>query len=127
MIRAAGIVLCSILCSFSPENSRAQFSRPVVILSGTIHRDPNHPVLVRVSVRERSDTTREVVASTCNRETGKYLVILQPGKEYYLHLQGESIQPADILIVTPNAQNKTIQMNRDLEVVYRDPLLFARQ
>jgi hypothetical protein len=96
------------------------FSRAVVVMSGTIHSDETgKPTSVKVSIREVGDTAREITQSTSNKETGKYLVVLQPGKKYWVHLEGDSILAKDELIDTPIVQ-QTQQLKRDFSVVLRE-------
>ena len=102
-------------------NLRAQtFSHAVVIMTGTVRSDETaRPTSVQVSIREVGDTAREITRSTSNRATGKYLVILQPAKEYWVHLEGDSILTKDVLISTPPV-TQTQELNRDFTVVLRE-------
>ncbi len=96
------------------------FSHAVVIMTGTVHSDDNaKPTSVKVSIRETGDTAREITCSTSNRETGKYLVILQPGKKYWVHLEGDSILTRDVLVATPDA-TQTEQLKQDFTVALRE-------
>jgi len=45
----------------------------------------------------------EITASTSNKESGNYLVILQANKKYWVHLEGQDIVAKDELIETPAA------------------------
>jgi hypothetical protein len=100
--------------------ARAQFSRAVVLMSGTIlSEESGLPTSVKVSVREAGDTAREITASTSNKETGKYLVVLQPGKKYWVHLESDSILTQDVLISTPPVA-QTEKLQQDFKVVLRE-------
>jgi hypothetical protein len=100
--------------------AQAQFSRAVVLMSGTVlSGETGTPTSVKVSVREAGDTAREITASTSNKETGKYLVILQPNKKYWVHLESDSIMTQDVLISTP-AVTQTEKLQQDFTVVLRE-------
>lgn len=120
---AGAAALVAISCTFTAFSGpvRAQaFSRPVIILSGIVRSsETDRPTSVKVSIREAGDTAREITESTSNKETGKYLVILQPEKKYWVHLEGDSILAQDVLISTPPA-NQTEQLNQDFSVALRD-------
>ena len=100
--------------------AKAQFSRPVVVMSGTVlSAESGKPTSVKVSVREAGDTAREITASNSNSETGKYLVVLQPGKKYWVHLESDSIMTQDVLVATPPV-NQTEKLQQDFTVVLRE-------
>ena len=119
--RAAALVAISLSFTAISSVLYAQaFSRPVIILSGIVRSsETERPTSVKVSIREAGDTAREITESTSNKETGKYLVILQPARKYWVHLEGDSIFPADVLISTPPA-DQTQQMTQDFSVGLRD-------
>ncbi|HEY3875289.1 MAG TPA: hypothetical protein VGM92_07410 [Candidatus Kapabacteria bacterium] len=120
--RTAGFAALAAIATFFYTNvGNAQtFSRAVVLVSGIIRSDETlQPTSVRVSVREIGDTAREITCSTSNRETGKYLVVLQPGKKYWVHLEGDSILTKDVQIETPDVQ-QTQQIKKDLDVTLRE-------
>jgi hypothetical protein len=121
-MKIAGVAaLAAISSIFVPNVGRSQtFSRAVVVMSGIVHSDESgKPTSVKVSVREAGDTAREITCSTSNKETGKYLVVLQPGKKYWVHLEGDSILAKDELVETPTVQ-QTQQLKRDFSVVMRE-------
>ena len=98
----------------------AQFSQPVVVLRGTvIAEETAKPTSVKVSIREVGDTAREITSSTSNSETGKYLVVLKPGKKYWVHMEGDTILTKDMMIETPVADH-TEQIQQDFTVVTRE-------
>lgn len=112
--------LAIILIATSGASVRAQLAHAVVVLKGTVRSEDNaKPTSVRVSVRVVGDTAREITSSTSNKETGKYLVILKPGKSYWVHLEGDSILTKDVLITTP-ASELTQQVEQDFTVVMRE-------
>jgi hypothetical protein len=118
----AGVAALAAIFSFiSPNAGQSQtFSRAVIVMSGTVHSDETgKPTSVKVSIREVGDTAREITQSTSNRETGKYLVVLQPGKKYWVHLEGDSILTKDEMIDTPTVQ-QTQQLKRDFSVAMRE-------
>jgi hypothetical protein len=120
--KIASIAALAAISSFvTPDTGQSQtFSRAVVVMSGIVHSDESaKPTSVKVSVREIGDTAREITCSTSNKETGKYLVVLQPGKKYWVHLEGDSILTKDELIETPSIQ-QTQQLKRDFSVVMRE-------
>ncbi|MHB8392811.1 MAG: hypothetical protein ACYDBH_25080, partial [Acidobacteriaceae bacterium] len=102
-------------------NLRAQtFSHAVIVMTGTVRSDETaRPTSVQVSIREAGDTAREITRSTSNKETGRYLVILQPAKHYWVHLEGDSILTKDVLISTPPT-SQTQELKHDFTVVLRE-------
>jgi hypothetical protein len=118
---ASATALVAISSILVPNAGRSQtFSRAVVVMSGIVRSDESaKPTSVKVSIREVGDTAREITCSTSNRETGKYLVVLQPNKKYWVHLEGDSILTKDELIETPAIQ-QTQQIKRDFAVVMRE-------
>ena len=120
--KIAGIAAITAIATFvQPTAGRTQsFSHAVVLLSGIVRSDESaKPTSVKVSIREIGDTAREITCSTSNRETGKYLVVLQPGKKYWVHLEGDSILAKDELVETPSAQ-QTQQLRRNFDVTLRE-------
>lgn len=98
----------------------AQFSKPVCLLKGTVHSsETGDPVSVKVSVRVANDTAMEISGSRSNSATGNYLIVLQPGKKYWIHLESESILPKDSLIEIPSS-DKTIQVIQDFTVTSKE-------
>ena len=134
-LKIAGVAALAAISAFvAPTSGRTQtFSRAVVVMSGVVHSDETaKPTSVKVSIREVGDTAREITCSTSNKETGKYLVVLQPGKKYWVHLEGDSILTKDELVETPTVQ-QTQQMKHDFSVIMREaedvtkPLQTAQQ
>ncbi len=116
----AGAAVLAAMVSI-PNVGRSQtFSRAVVVMSGFVRSDESaKPTSVKVSIREVGDTAREITQSTSNKETGKYLVVLKPGKEYWVHLEGDSILTKDVMIDTPKIE-QTQQLKRDFSVTMRE-------
>lgn len=80
----------------------AQFSRPVIVLSGIVENSVTYsPVSITISVREVSDTAKELTQSKSNRLNGFYLVVLQPNCDYWVHIEGDSIISKDTLLSLP--------------------------
>ncbi len=98
------------------SNAEAQFNKAVVLLRGTVKAEQTGKAYsVRVSVREAGDKALEITGSNSNSESGNYLVVLKPGKKYWVHLEGESIVTKDELVETP-ACTKTEQLTKDFTV-----------
>ena len=116
---ASAAALIAIANIFSITTAHAQFSKTVVVMKGTVlSEETARPTSVKVSVRVVGDTAREITSSTSNSETGKYLLILQPGKSYWVHLEGDSIITKDVLVSTP-VSDHTQQVNQDFTVLLR--------
>src|ERR1035437_1832835 len=80
LTRIAGAAVLAAISFFgTPNTGRSQtFSRAVVVMTGIVRSDESaKPTSVKVSIRETGDTAREITCSTSNKETGKYLVVLQ--------------------------------------------------
>ena len=96
--------------------SKAQFSKAVVVLKGTVRLEHNlQPVSAKVSVRAANDTALEITASRSNSETGNYLVVLNPGKKYWIHVEAEKAVAKDLLFEAPLAE-ASIQVLQDFLV-----------
>jgi hypothetical protein len=118
--RISGLVVMAVLSLVLSQNARAQFSKPVVILKGTVRsEETSKPTSVKVSVRIVGDTAREITSSTSNSETGHYIVVLKPGKSYWVHLEGDSVLTKDVMVTTPNADRPT-QLEQDFTVALRE-------
>jgi hypothetical protein len=98
------------------NEAQAQFSKAVVVLKGVVRSEQTGKAhSVKVSVRAAGDKALELTSSKSNSESGNYLVVLQPNKKYWVHLEGEDILTKDELIETPIV-NKTEQMTKDFAV-----------
>ena len=106
----------ALLVIFSATESNAQFSKAVVVLKGTVTAEQTgKPHSVRVSVRSAGDTAMEINASRSNSESGYYLVVLKPGKKYWVHLESDNSIAKDVLFEAP-ACDKTQQIVQDFTV-----------
>jgi hypothetical protein len=120
IFRFAGLAVVAMLSLALSGNARAQFSKPVVILKGTVRsEETSKPTSVKVSVRIVGDTAREITSSTSNKETGRYIVVLKPGKSYWVHLEGDSVLTKDVMVTTPDADRPT-QLEQDFTVALRE-------
>lgn len=98
------------------SNAEAQFNKAVVLLRGTVRAEQTGKAhSVRVSVREIGNKAIEITGSVSNSESGKYLVVLQPGKKYWVHLEGENIVTKDEMVETPEVA-KTSDLNKNFTV-----------
>jgi hypothetical protein len=113
-------VLFAVMTFAHVSTSSAQFSQAVIVMKGSIRTEEGaRPTSVKVSVRAINDTASEITSSRSNSETGKYLVILKPGKKYWIHIEGDTVITKDVMIETPNA-DQTRQMEQDLTVTARE-------
>ena len=122
IVKIASAALLLMLSSIvTPNVTHAQFSHAVVVMTGTVRaEESSRPTSVKVSIRPVNDTAREITSSTSNSQTGKYLVVLKPGKEYWVHLEADSILAKDVMISTPPSDDKTVQLQQDFTVVLRE-------
>ena len=123
----AGLVLASV------SISNAQFSKPVVVMKGAVMTLDGKPAVVRVSIHETGDASadddtssdvitcgiQEITAGRANSESGRYLLVLKPGKKYWVHIEGTFIQSIDSLIATPKT-DKSLQLERNFTVAWRN-------
>ena len=100
-------LIVSVALALSATTASAQFYKPVVRLMGTITEKSGKPIVARVSVRDASDTTREIVGSNSNSSTGKYLAIVKPSQRYVVVVRADSMQPQSVRISTPVADHNT--------------------
>ncbi len=106
--------------------SHAQFSRPVVVLKGCVLTADQKPATVRLSVHETGETQadedtsndittcaiQEMTAGRANSESGRYLLVLKPGKKYWVHIEGTFVQSIDTLVQMPKTdKGLTIEKN----------------
>src|SRR4051812_25432367 len=100
------LVLALFLSLFASA-SIAQFSKPVVILKGTVKCSAH----ARVKCALARDTA-QAVSSTVNSATGRYLLVLKPDEDYSLSVSDNS-ETLEECIRTPKAENGTVQVQRD--------------
>ncbi len=117
---ASAAALFAIASIFTVAPAAAQFSKTVVVMKGVVRsEETGRPTSVKVSIRVVGDTAREMTSSTSNSETGKYLVVLKPGKSYWVHLESDSILTQDVLVTTPQVETSQ-QVIRDFSVILRE-------
>lgn len=109
------------------SNAQAQFSRPVVVLKGCVLTADQKPATVRLSVHETGESAadedtsndittcaiQEMTAGRANSESGRYLLVLKPGKKYWVHIEGTFVQSIDTLVQMPKT-DKGITIKRIL-------------
>jgi len=106
--------------------ARAQFSKPVVVLKGCVFTQDAKPATVRLSIHETGETAaaddsseeittcgiQEITAGRANSESGRYLLILKPGRKYWMHIEGTFVQSIDSLLQMPKTDKPlTIEEN----------------
>ncbi|MFI5263376.1 MAG: hypothetical protein ACHQM6_02545 [Candidatus Kapaibacterium sp.] len=99
------------------SHSDVKFSKPVVMLKGTVYAEQTGKVYsVKVSIRSSENTDQEITSSVSNSETGNYLVILAPNTKYLVRLQNAAGVIKEESILTPTVTTSTIQVNKDFTV-----------
>jgi hypothetical protein len=125
-LSAAGAVS---LIAFFAGNAEAQFSKPVIILKGSVMTIDAKPATVRLSIHETGSTAeadseittcaiQEITAGRANSESGRYLLVLKPEKKYWVHIEGTFVQSIDTLIEMPKT-DKGIQIEQNFVVNWR--------
>ena len=111
---------------------QAQFSKPVVVLKGCVLTADQKPATVRLSVHETGETAadedtsneittcaiQEMTAGRANSESGRYLLILKPGKKYWVHIEGTFVQSIDTLVQMPKT-DKGLTIEKNFTVNWR--------
>jgi hypothetical protein len=117
MIKKAVVTIVALGFTFiGGMEAKAQFSKAVVMMRGVVRSEQTGKVhSVKVSVRAAGDKALEITSSRSNSESGNYLVLLQPNKKYWVHLESDDIVTKDELIETPAAAS-TIKMEKDFTV-----------
>jgi hypothetical protein len=128
MIRAAATLAVSVWIAAS---AHAQFSRPVVVLKGCVMTADQKPATVRLSIHETgeeadNDTSaevttcgiQEITAGRANSESGHYLLILKPGRKYWMHIEGTFVQSIDTLLEMPKS-DKALNIEKNFTVNWR--------
>ena len=119
-------------CVLASVKARAQFAKPVVVMKGAVQTTDGKPAVVRLSIHETGDAAadedtssdiitcaiQEITASKANSESGRYVLILKPGKKYWIHIEGPLIQSIDSLIATPKTE-KPLQLERGFTVSWK--------
>ncbi len=119
-------------CLFIVPNAQAQFSRPVIVLKGCVFTADQKPATVRLSVHETGETAadedtsneittcavQEMTAGRANSESGRYLLVLKPGKKYWVHIEGTFVQSIDTLVQMPKT-DKGLTVEKNFVVNWR--------
>ena len=116
----------SVAFIFGTKPAQAQFSKPVVVLKGCVFTEDGKPATVRLSIHETGETQtaddtseeittcgiQEITAGRANSESGRYLLILKPGRKYWMHIEGTFVQSIDTLLQMPKTDKPlTIEEN----------------
>jgi hypothetical protein len=111
-------------------SAHAQFAKPVVVLKGSVMTIDAKPAVVRLSIHETGSSTadadseittcgiQEITAGRANSESGRYLLVLKPGKKYWVHIEGTFVQSLDTLIEMPQT-DKGIQLEKNFVVNWK--------
>jgi hypothetical protein len=128
----ATIGLIAFGLSIGSSAAHAQFSRPVIVLKGCVLTADQKPATVRLSVHETGETTadedtsneittcaiQEMTAGRANSESGRYLLVLKPGKKYWVHIEGTFVQSIDTLVQMPKT-DKGLTIEKNFTVNWR--------
>jgi hypothetical protein len=116
-ITLAAVLAAGIVFSTGVSHGDVKFSKPVVMLTGTVHAVESGKVIsVKVSIRSTDNRDEEITSSVSNSESGKYLVILAPNKQYLVRLQNAAGVMKEETIRTPRLNDMTIKIERDFAV-----------
>jgi hypothetical protein len=115
---AAALLAAGFIFSFAGvSHSDVRFSKPVIMLRGTVHSAETGKVQsVKVSIRSAENTDEEITSSVSNSLSGNYLVILAPNTKYLVRLQNATGVIKEESIQTPGVTTSTIQVNKDFTV-----------
>jgi hypothetical protein len=120
IVRKKIVTLAALALIAIAGQAQAQFAQAVVVMKGSVlTEEARRPISVKVSVRVAGDTAQEITSSYSNSESGKYLVVLKPGKKYWFHLEADSILTKDVLVETP-AADRSAQIVQDIIVTPRE-------
>ena len=115
-----------------PTLAQAQFSKPVCVMKGCVFTADQKPATVRLSVHETGETAadedpsndvttcaiQEMTAGRANSESGRYLLILKPGRKYWVHIEGTFVQSVDTLVQMPKT-DKGVTLEKNFVVNWR--------
>jgi hypothetical protein len=101
-------------------------------LKGCVLTADQKPATVRLSVHETGeaqadeDTSNEITtcaiqemtAGRANSESGRYLLVLKPGKKYWVHIEGTFVQSIDTLVQMPKT-DKGLTIEKNFTVNWR--------
>jgi len=115
---AAAVLAAGLLFGFAEtSHSDVRFSKPVVMLTGTVHSLESGKVIsVKVSIRSTENKDEEITSSVSNSESGKYLVILAPNKKYLVRLQNAAGVIKEEEIRTPRLNDQTVKIEKNFSV-----------
>jgi hypothetical protein len=125
----AGLSIAFVLFA---STAQAQFSKPVVVLKGCVFTQDGKPATVRLSIHETGESVaeddtseevttcgiQEITAGHANSESGRYLLILKPGRKYWLHIEGTFVQSIDSLLQMPKS-DKPLNIEQNFVVNWR--------
>ncbi len=117
---------------FGANAAHAQFSKPVIVMKGSVMTSDAKPATVRLSIHETGESEtvadtaeeittcaiQEITAGRANSESGRYLLIMKPGKKYWVHIEGTFVQSIDSLITMPKT-DKPMTIERNWVVNWR--------
>lgn len=122
------IAIMAFLLLLQSGEAKAQFSKAVVVYKGKVRNaETLTPHSVNVSVREVNNRALEITASRSNSESGNYLVVLKPQTKYWLHIEGDNVESKDILIETPPATGRTVNVEQDITISVLSPIHTAKK
>jgi hypothetical protein len=99
------------------SHSDVKFSKPVVLLRGTVQSaETGKVVSVKVSIRSAENVNEEITSSTSNSESGKYLVILASNTKYLVRLQNDVGVIKEETIRTPVLTENTVEVNKNFTI-----------
>jgi hypothetical protein len=116
---SAAIVILAVGFMFTVagvSHSDVRFSKPVVMMRGTIHSESGQVQSVKVSIRSTENPDEEITSSVSNSESGHYLVILGSYTKYVVRLQNAAGVIKEETIVTPVLTQSTVVMNKDFTI-----------
>ncbi len=114
--------LVTLACTLGALTTQAQFSKPVIVMKGAVMTADAKPATVRLSIHEAGGSAdsdevttcaiQEITAGRANSESGRYLLIMKPGKKYWIHIEGTFVQSIDSLLQMPKTDKPlTIEQN----------------
>lgn len=116
-LAAAALAVGSMFTIAGVSHGDVKFSKPVVLLKGTIHAEQTGKVhSVKVSIRSAENKDMEITSSVSNSVSGNYLVVLAPNKKYIVRLESPGIVAKEETIRTPRLNDMTIEMKKDFTV-----------
>jgi hypothetical protein len=125
----AGLAIAFI---FAVSPVQAQFQKPVVVLKGCVFTEDGKPATVRLSIHETGESQtaddtseeittcgiQEITAGRANSASGRYLLVLKPGRKYWMHIEGTFVQSIDTLLQMPKT-DKPLNIEENFVVNWR--------